>query len=390
LTIFAILGVSQQAKAYNLEACANDPMTNIETINLLQPIDQKMINCIPNINSISSQWITKANEIQSAISRIRIGNQSENDIEKLEYNTAGNTIYLVVKIRVKHTWKKTIPAVIANVPITKFHLINVSFPDVRLEKKCVGSGILKTCANVPISFINHRTENVPYVEMQSRTITPARVVSATESATCKYDYTLNLSTGEQNPIVNCGQGSLGNVSINLSAITSILSGQMPTVGDLLKTVDLTPPLFRDASRDTYNDVKNGIIASHSDSIVYFSSKYFVNWASVETQGPNVITSVLTGGSYSAELIQQIEQILQTELLFMGNFASQTAIQLTPKQIVFMMKNKTTMRIKGFNVSVKVVNTPKITQKCMIRPRNDCLPKIKEPRLGFAIVATRVH
>ena len=67
LTIFTILGLSQPAKAYNLEACAKDPMNaKPETINLLQPL-RKMVNCIPKLDSIASQWQSKANSISSAI-----------------------------------------------------------------------------------------------------------------------------------------------------------------------------------------------------------------------------------------------------------------------------------------------------------------------------------
>ncbi|MDB9452837.1 hypothetical protein [Dolichospermum circinale] len=56
-TIFSLLGLSQSAKAYNLEACVKDPMTSKpQTINLLKPVDQKMLNCIPNLDSIASKW----------------------------------------------------------------------------------------------------------------------------------------------------------------------------------------------------------------------------------------------------------------------------------------------------------------------------------------------
>jgi peptidoglycan hydrolase CwlO-like protein len=104
LTVFTVLGLSQPAKAYNLEACAKDPMTSApQTINLLQPIDQKMMNCIPKLDSIASQWQSKANGILSAIKGVKIGNQGESDIEKLEYNITGNTISLVAKVRAKHT-----------------------------------------------------------------------------------------------------------------------------------------------------------------------------------------------------------------------------------------------------------------------------------------------
>jgi hypothetical protein len=210
LTFFAVLGISQQAKAYNLEACAQDPMTSKpQTINLLQPVDQKMINCIPRLDSIASQWQAKANSIQSAINQVRIGNDGTTGVDKLEYNVTGNYISLVASAKAAHTWKVTIPEVKTDVPVTKWREVKVPYPDVRWHKKCKGSGRWKVCWKVPENFINHRTEKVPYVVMETRTLTPEKVVSQSASTTCKFDYTYNLSTREQKPIFNCGQGSLG-------------------------------------------------------------------------------------------------------------------------------------------------------------------------------------
>ncbi|WP_413172875.1 hypothetical protein [Anabaena azotica] len=388
LTIFTLLGLSQQAKAYNIEACAKDPMTMPEKINLLQPIDQKMVSCIPQLDAIASQWQSTANRILSSINVVKIGNESENQIEKLEYNVIGKTISLIINIRAKHTWNKTIPAVKTKVPVNKWRWVDVPYPDVRMNKQCVGSGRFKACTKVPEYFTNYRREKVPYVEMEIRTITPEQVVSATASTTCKYDYTFNVLTSERKPIINCGQGNLGNYKVDASAITNILNGEMPTLGSLLTTVSFTPPLFKDANRDTYNDVKNEIIASHAGSIVYFSSESFVNWASAENQGINVIASILSGGTYSAEFIRQIEEKLRTEITFMSIFFSQTAINLSVEQIVLMMTEKQTQNLLGYKVSVKVVNTPYIIQKCIVNS-NDCTPTIKSPRLGFAIIATKI-
>ncbi len=87
MVFIAVVGMQQKAEGYDLEACAKDPMQKPEKINLLQPADRKMINCIPKIDSISSQWQSKANSIVSALNRVKMGNEGENDIEKLEYNT---------------------------------------------------------------------------------------------------------------------------------------------------------------------------------------------------------------------------------------------------------------------------------------------------------------
>ena len=53
----------------------------------------------------------------------------------------------------------------------------------------------------------------------------------------------------------------------------------------------------------------------------------------------------------------------------------------------MMTVKSSIKLQGYRVSVKVVNTPEIFQKCIVN--GDCLPEIKSPRLGFAIIATKI-
>ncbi|MFW9257747.1 hypothetical protein [Nostoc sp. CALU 546] len=378
LTVFTILGLSQQAKAYNLEACAKDPMTSTpQAINLLQPLDQKMVNCIPKLDSIASQWQSKANNIRSAINQIKVGNNGTTGIEKLEYNVTGNYISLGASAKAAHTWEVKIPpkTIKEQVPVTKYRKVEECIA----RKKVFGRTIC----------IGFETKNMPYVEMEWKTVTiPGKTIRESASATCKYDYTFNLSTFEQKPIFNCGRGSLGNLKLDASAFTKILNGEMPTLGSLLTSVNLTPPLFKDANRDTYNDVKNSIIASHAGSIVYFSSESFVNWASVENQGANGVAAVISGGAYGAELTRQITERLKTELTFMSVFASQTAINLGVEQIVSMMTGNSALNLGAYNVSVKVVNTPNIIQKCVVN--GDCLPEIKSPRLGFAVIATPIN
>ncbi|MFM6909574.1 MAG: hypothetical protein ACKPKT_23100 [Dolichospermum sp.] len=391
-TIFSLLGLCQSAKAYNPEACVKDPMTSKpETINLLKPVDQKMLNCIPKLDSIASKWQSQANSISSAINRVQIGNQGENEIEKLEYNLLSNTIFLVAKVRAKHTWKVTTSEVRKKVPVDKYRWVKVPYPDVRMEEKCIGRGRFKVCKDVPVPFTNYRKEKVPYVEMEERIITPGEVVFQSASTTCKYDYTYNISTTEQKPVFNCGQGSLGNYKLDASAITNILNGQTPSLSSLVTSFSYTPPLIKDENRDTYHDTKNNIIANHPNSIVYFSSESFVNWASVENSVLGITASIFTGGGYSQELIRQMTEKLRTEVTFMTVFASQTAINLGAEEIVKMMTEKSTQNLGGYNVSVKAVSTPIMIRKCIVNTianTSDCMPEIPSPRLGFAVIASK--
>jgi hypothetical protein len=72
---------------------------------------------------------------------------------------------------------------------------------------------------------------------------------------------------------------------------------------------------------------------------------------------------------------------------MGVFASQTGISLVEDQIISMITGEGGLELQRYKVSIEVVNTPEISQKCVVN--GDCLPEIKIPRLGFAIIATRI-
>lgn len=391
LSVFTILGMSQQAKGYDLEACAKDPIDRKpDVINLLQPFDQKMINCIPKLDSVASKWQSKSSSMLSAINQVKMGNEGENDIEKLEYNLGSNTISFVLKARAKHTWSVTTPEIKENVPIPKFRTsrecLIPKMGQTGCKKKVFGQCVLPTFGQVGCN--KWKDIKIPDgFNMELRVLAPAKTIKESASATCKYEYTLNLSTLEQKPIFNCGQGYLGNFKLDASAITQILNGEMPTVGKWLDALSFTPPLFKDANRDEYESVKNKLISAHPNSIVYFSSSSFVNWASTKNQGANVILSIISGGSFGAELTRQIEERLRTELTFMGIFASQTGTQLATGQIVSMMTGKESLDLQGYRVSVKVINTPEVYQKCVVN--GDCIPAIELPRLGFAIIATKI-
>lgn len=431
MTTVALLGLSEQAKALNVEACARNPLTDKpQVINLLQPIDQKLLDCVPELSSIADNWRAQASKITSATNQFQIGNNGTSNIETLEYHLTGNYISLVASARAAHTW--TIPAVKTDVPVPKFRTtrqctVPNMVPTYKTVKECAVPRMVNYCVEwgelcafgrcikeciVPgvkqdgcLQWLDKKVVSgtrqegckkwtevkVPDgVTIETRIISPAQSISA--SATCTYNYTLNLSTGESKPVFSCGQGTLGEYKLDASAVTAILNGEMPTMGKLLTSVDFTPPLFQDESRDEYQNVRNSIIARHQGqgSIVYFSSQSFVNWASAKTQGANIILTAISGGGYGAEFARQVKQQLQTELTFMSSFAAQTATEFGIEQFMQMLTGGETIKLNGYDISVKAVNTPEVIQKCIVQPRRECSPEIESPRLGFAVIATPVR
>ncbi|MFM6629419.1 MAG: hypothetical protein ACKPJK_09175 [Microcystis panniformis] len=412
LSIFALIvstvfGLSQKARAFDVEACAKNPLTTKpESINLLEPIDQKLLNCVPELSSIADKWRANADRIKSAVGELRIGNNGTSSIDRLEYNLTGNYISLSCSARAAHTWKIkecAVPRMVTTYRTVKECAVPRMVQDcakwVRTPwgKECVAPFLRQDGCE---RWVEKRIPSGTRQEGCNRWVekqVPSGVrqegcnqwveepVSA--SATCTYNYTFNMLTGESKPVFSCGQGALGEYKLDASAVTAILNGEMPNMGQILTSVSITPPLFSDESRDEYNNVRNDMISRHSGSIVYFSSEAFVNWASVENQGASIIATVLSGGSYGAEFARQVEQRLRTELTYMGTFASQTAIQLGTEQILSMMMGQGSMNLNSFDISVKVVDTPKVIQKCMIQPRRECSPEIQSPRVGFAIIAT---
>jgi hypothetical protein len=450
-SVCTILGSSQRANGYDLEACIKDPMTTKpEKIDLLQPIDQKLINCVPGLSNIADKWKSQSNKIQSVISKLEIGNNGSSSIEKLEYNLIGNYISLVAPVKAAHTWnikECAVPRMVPTYSTVKECAVPRMVPTYSTVKECAVPRMVTTyrtvkecavpkmgqtgCAKkvfgkciIPIigqvgcvSWVNKQIpsgvrqdgcsswldKQIPSGVRQDGCSSwldkqiPSGVRQdgcsswldkpISVSTTCTYDFTLNISTGESKPVFSCGRGSLGEYKVDASVVTAILNGEMPSMGKILTSVSFTPPLFTNADRDDYEKVKNKIISDHPDSIVYFSSQSFVNWASTKNQAANGVIAFVTGGSYGAEVIRQIEERLRTELTFMGIFTTQTGMQLGTEQIVSMMTGKSTLDLKGYRVSVKVVNTPEIVQKCIVN--GDCIPAIKLPRLGFAIIATKI-
>lgn len=364
-----VLAVPMQAKALNVEACAANPMTSRpQVINLLRPLDSSLLHCIPELSSIAGRWNSQARRITAAVNRFKIGNNGKATVERLEYSPLSNTVSFLVSVRAAHTWK--IPEVREQVPVDKWRWVE--------KKACLKIFGKKQCLKVK--------EKVPYLDMEWRTIIPES--SASASARCNYSYGYNVTTGESRPVFSCDSKILGDLKLDASAVTALLRGEMPTMGQLLTAVDFTPPLFKDESRDAYQEVSSRMRQKHPDSVVYFSSESFVNWASTKNQAANVILTATSGGAYGAEFTRQIEERLRSEALYMATFASQTGLQLGADDITSMLTGKQAMRLNGFDVSVKAVNTPQYYQKCMVKPSRVCMPAIELPRLGFAIIATR--
>lgn len=341
LTIASIFGLSPQAKAYNLKACNDAPFKKTDVINLLQPVDQKMINCIPELNSTASKWKSKANKINSVIGKLQIGNNGKSKIERLEYRPSGNSIFLVALAKAAHTWKIK-ECILPRIVINKWGLPKQDGCEKWVDK------------------------------------------SISASTTCNYEYTYYISSKQSKPVFKCGKGALGSVKLDASAVNNILQGEMPTLGQILNAVDLTPPGFQDKSSDEYDNIRTKMLSNHSTSKVYFSSRSFVEWAATDTQAANLGASIVTFGAYTAKLKQELIKQLSGEI---KNIGIELGVQLATDQIISMMENRGVIKVDGFDVSVKVVSVPKYMQKCMVKPRKDCLPRIQIPRAGYAIIVT---
>lgn len=383
------ISISQSpAEAYNLRSCArNSYSQNPQVINLFRPINQRMIDCIPRLGSTSRRWRNMTHNLNNSISRLRMGNQGYSKVDSLTYNIPANTIYMQGTVRAKHTWKRTIPAVKTNVPYTIYKNRRIWNPGhTKWEKRCFGLGRFKKCRSIPVSVGgSYTTKRVPVTRWRLKTITPARVIPITNSATCKFYYSHNLSNRQNSSSISCGQGNLGNFKANMNALWSILNGQMPTLGDAINSVDITPPLFKTKTIDTYDSVRNNTLKNGGSSNVYFSSRSFSDWASVKNQGATVIASVFTGGAYSAEFTRQASQKFSNELRYMSGWLSRKGLSLTTEQLSSLFRTGKPVSYRGHNISVKIHKVPVYSQTCEVVRRN-CLPKIPNDRLAFSVVA----
>lgn len=106
----------------------------------------------------------------------------------------------------------------------------------------------------------------------------------------------------------------------------------------------------------------------------------------KNQAANVIITALSGGGYSPEFLRQLEEKLRSEIIYMADFTAQTAIDLGTEQILSMIQERKILNFDRYTVSVKVVDTPEVQQKCVVN-RSECTPPIQLSRLGFAIIAS---
>jgi hypothetical protein len=394
-----IIVLPEEGHAFDLAACSQSPLTQVpEPINLLAPIDSKLINCVPGVAQIQSRWLGSVRQIQNAMGNFAIGNKGKAKIEKLEYYPSSKLISLQVSANAAHRWTRVKECLVPRMETTYSTV-----------KECASPRIVQVCGKwvtIKNPFTGKTVSKeciAPYPAQEGcNRWVEARVPSGTRqvgcnkwldepveaSAKCSYYYRHNISTRETRPQFGCNIGVLGEYKIDASAVTALLNGEVPSLGSLLNSVSITPPLFKDANYDSYTDIRSKTASRFSSSDVYFSSESFVNWASAENQGVNIILAALTGGGYSAEFTRQLYHRLQAELLFMAPFLARVGVSISADELLSLLKSDGSTTINNYRIAVRSINVPMEYQKCMIWPVNECVPSLRSPRLGFYIVASR--
>ncbi|GAA6619654.1 hypothetical protein [Scytonema sp. NUACC26] len=423
----AAIMFSKSAEAFDVASCVNLKVP--DTLDLLKPVDSTLEACIPElkkVNDLSSRVASRINAALSTLSGAEIGNEGKYELSRVTYSIPGKEIKVEGLIQARHVFgeikeqipvpvtkyrKEQVPVTVTKyrrekVPVTVMKTQTKRVPYVEMESRCVASfrGRCLQKANVPVDkwrdvkvkvpvveiqwkdvpypAVEMQWKDVPYpgVEMQWKTVQPPPL-----SATCNFTYIYNLSTNESTPTLSCGQGGLGNLTINASAIARVLNGEIPSLGSVLLAVNTTPPGVTEKLDDTYDQIRSQQSGAEtgSQTFTYFSSRSFVEWASTKNLAANIVLSAVTGGALSSQLMLELEEKLRSEFVFFSQFAVQTGAEIGLEKFLELATTRS-LSIPGFSsVEFNVVNVP-VNRIMCVAGTDKCSPPIPEPRIGFAI------
>lgn len=290
-----------------LRACSQVQIPDV--LNLMGPIaDSRLLKCVPDLEQVNSLTSNIGNKIAGALSSLseaEIGNEGKYELTGISYNIAGKEIKIEGVVRARHVFgeiKEQIPVPVTRyrrekvpVPVTKYKDVPYQHPVTKYRKEQVPvpgfeTRRIKECAlpkplggcfqwiekdvkvpvtrmewrNIPYPSTETRYKKVPYpsvemqwkevpypdVEMQWKTVQPPPL-----SATCNFTYLFNITTRESTPTLSCGQGGLGNLTLNASAVARVLNGEVPSVGSIVSSIGMTPPGVVEKLDDTYDRMR---------------------------------------------------------------------------------------------------------------------------------------
>jgi hypothetical protein len=422
-TSFFVAGTStisiKSASAFDVSSCANVQVP--ETLDLLKPVDPSLEACVPDlkkVSDLSSSVSSKINGALSSLSGAEIGNEGKYELSRVTYNIPGKEIKVEGLIRARHVFgeiKEQVPVTVTKyrkeqvpVTVTKYRKeqVPVVVEGVRHVKECAipkpFGGCIKwvefdvkvpvtrmVWKDIPYPAVEMQWKDIPYpaVEMRWKTVQPPPL-----SATCNFTYLYNFSSTESTPTLSCGQGGLGNLTLNASAIARVLNGEVPTLGSILTAVNTIPPGVTERLDDTYdqiraqNTVTSRTIGSSSRTIAYFSSRSFVEWASAKNQGTTIAATVATGGALGSQLALELEEKLRSEFVFFAQEVAATGVEIGFEQFLELVKTGS-LSLPGIrSAEFKVLNVP-LNRTVCVAGTDTCNPPIPEIRLGFVIRLT---
>jgi hypothetical protein len=337
------------------------------------------------------------------LSGLEIGNEGRYTLDTITYSVSSNIVEIKGIIQAKHQFgelKEQIPVPIMvnktievpenytayrkeKVPVTKYRTIKeCAIPWFNGCKKWVTTKVPYVemeWRDIPYPAVRmvQKVVQVPDVEMQWRTWTPPPI-----SATCKYSYSFNILTSEDTPVLDCGGGSLGSLTLNASSLSKVLRGETPSIGSLLTAVKPVPPGLKVIEDDKYEEIKAAKTARHK--FAYFSSKSFVNEMSVSVQGANIVANIASFGSLTSSHLESIRSLLMAEATkAVTSFAAQNLI-LSDQDIMALIETGKVPIETSLKFNVEIVNVPITKTTCLTGVSNECTPSFSEPRIGFVI------
>jgi hypothetical protein len=388
----------------HLNTCSN--LIIPEPINLLQPFPESWLQCVPDLSSINSKFQGVNNMIKTGLDRLsglEIGNEGKYTLDSITYSVSSNMVEVRGVIQAKHQIgeiKEQIPVPIMvdktikvpenytayrkeKVPVTKYRTIReCAIPWFNGCKKWVTTKVpyvVLEWRDIPYPAVRmvDKVVKVPDVEMQWRTFTPPPI-----SATCNYSYSFNTLTSEDTPILSCGDGSLGNLTLNASSLSKALKGEIPSIGSILTSVKPVPPGLKITENDYYDNIQLAKTSGHK--FTYFSSKSFVNEMSVSVQGVNVIADIASLGTLTSTHSESIRSLLVAEATRAATSFTAQGLAVSSQEIMNLIETGKISTETSLNFNVEMLNVPITRTTCLTGVSNECTPSFSEPRIGFVI------
>ncbi len=190
--------------------------------------------------------------------------------------------------------------------------------------------------------------------------------------------------------VNFPNHIFGGVTINASALMSILNGKIPSLGQILQTVDFNVDKIITTQRtDVGQKRKDEIRQMYPNTFLYFASENFENANSLWQIIGEIIADGVTFGALSSKIVDSHIQDFVDEFTHVTKWLqfvlTTKTITLAINEIKQLLETGKLSKPNFPSLSMKAFSATITTEKCW---KNQCVSLPNQPRFGFAVIVEK--